>query len=130
MSKRKKDWAEIGENKRARLDVIGSFWKNHYKINGNETSKIEDSEVFKLFLKLNPGINIDIKQFKSLTPTIGVKSRRIRRKVLYLAEPYSSCAVEFHSQMTSKEDSKTQSPAQIHLINIQGLITNAKIKGE
>ena len=86
--------------------------------------------MYELFLKLNPGIEIDENQFRSLTPTIGVNSRRNRKKVLYLAEPHSSCAVQFHSKVTAEEGSETKNPAQIHLVNIQGLITNSKNKGE
>ena len=65
MSKRKTDWEELNRNKKARLDKIGSFWKNHYKLNVNDKSKLEASEVYKLFIQLNPGIEIDIDQFKS-----------------------------------------------------------------
>ena len=49
---------------------------------------------------------------------------------MYSAEPHSSCAVQFHSKVTAEEGSETKNPAQIHLINIQGLITNSKNKGE
>ena len=50
MSKRKTDWDELNRNKKARLDKIGSFWKNHYKLNVNDKSKLEASEVYKLFV--------------------------------------------------------------------------------
>ena len=49
---------------------------------------------------------------------------------MYSAEPHSSCAVQFHSKVTTKEGSETKNPAQTHLVNRLGLITNAKNKGE
>ena len=130
MSKRKTDWEELNRNKKARLDKIGSFWKNHYKLNVNDKSKLEASEVYKLFIQLNPGIEIDIGQFKSHSPALGVRSKKIRGKILYLAEPYSSSAVNFHSKVIQEKGPEVKNTAQIHLVNIQGLITNSKNKGE
>ena len=78
MSKRKTDWEELNRNKKARLDKIGSFWKNHYKFNVNDNSKLEASEVYQLFVQLNPGIDVDIVQF--MIPMKNYRKRKNSQK--------------------------------------------------
>ena len=125
-------------------EEIRHFWDTNYQYNVLNLQTLEVNDVFALYLKCNPGTQVNLQEFKSETPTLGVKYRKFRKVRCFQAIPFSVAATDYHRLVDLKRESEKKkiesegdrnninknNKYHMHLCNIQGLITNSKNKGE
>ena len=134
MAKRKESWDCMKEIKKNRLDNVRKFWERHYRKAEQNEAYVTCLAVFQFFTKENPTSGLDMSEFVRQSQVLGIGSKKCRKKSVFLSRPISHSSELFHgvnSPVTSSDRNEERGgAAQLHLINIQGLITNAKNKGE
>ena len=145
MPKRKlNETVQRKEEGMTKKEEIRHFWDTNYQYNVLNLQTLEVNDVYALYLKCNPGTQVNLQEFKSETPTLGVKYRKYRKVRCFQAIPFSVAATEHHRLVDLKRKSEAKkiesggdrnninknNKYHMHLCNIQGLITNSKNKGE
>ena len=86
----KRSLAGDGSNaKRVKIDQVLTFWEENYRYGGDNLERLSIGDVLALYRKVDIGKDLTEHDFMSLTSRVGVKSKRIKHKRFYLAQPYS-----------------------------------------
>ena len=108
---------------------ILNFWTTHYVYQRSKVQhKILIPDVFALFRSLEPEYSGSITQFHAIATRLGVQTQRKYKDIntgSYYATPTSNEAKSFHNLSTLVK-LPTSNKCNFHLLNINGLISEAK----
>ena len=122
--KRKREAKQMVHN------AVRSFWDVNYEYTASQ-SELNTLDVLNLFYQLYPDVHIHPSRFISKSVEVGARKLVRGQNAHSLATPISETACLHHNiPFAGVQPEQTIFNCELHLVNIQGLITNKKNKCE